>query len=232
MSTVVEMAGKSVAVGALALLVSFSGNSSAAVDVSIENTRPELGTSYAVYSSSTSLAQTFKAGFTQILTGIELTQDTWSGPLVDADFSLYRVASPDTPVGALLVHLHLTPQRGTSLIDFTPFQIELKQGEIYSLVFESPWANQNGVAFTPGNPDADWHYADSFADGMMWSKTDTSWAPFASWISRDAAGTSDILMKTYGEPVSAPVPEPGPSTMVLTGMGLLGLSWVRKKSSI
>jgi hypothetical protein len=181
-----------------------------------------------VYSSSISLAQTFKAGFNQILTGIELSQDTWSGPLVDADFSLYRVTSADTPVGDLLAHLHLTPQKGTSLINFAPYQIELKQGEIYSLVFESTWGNQNGVAFTPGHPDADWNYADSFADGMMWSKADTIWAPFASWISRDAAGTSDILMKTYGEPV--PVPEP--STVALTTLGLFCLGWLRRNSGI
>jgi hypothetical protein len=211
-------------IGATALI---GGRAFAAGDVSISNPDPAWGTAFSPYSDAAPIAQTFKAGFNQILTGIELTHGTWSGPLVAADLSLYRVTSAITPVGDLLAHLTITPQQGTHLIDFAPFQVELRQGESYSLVFGSKWGTENAVAFTSGIHDERFNYFDSFADGMMWSKTGTAWAPFASWVSRDAAGTSDVIMKTFGNPL--PVPEP--STIVLLALGLLSLGFLRRTSA-
>lgn len=218
--------GKAVSATIGAFVMSASAVASAAtLDVNIAGSTDGL-TSFAGNWVEASLAQTFKAGFTQILSGVELTHDVWgTGQLVDVDVSIYHVTSPDSPMGERLAQMHVRPEMGTAVLDFQPYGVQLTQGETYSLVLENAWGNVNGVGFTPGNHDADWNYTDSYADGMLWSRArDGEWVPFTSWISHDAAGTSDLMMKTFGQPV------PEPSTMLLMPLGLFMLSQaVRKK---
>ena len=209
---------------AVVLAVGFAAPASAAVILDqnfVTTDDPNNNTALGIV--TTSLAQTFTVGISGKLDSIviQVLQDpattgdligdiralTGSAPASLASSALASVTVANGGIGTI----GSTPYAWTSiLVDVSAANIMVTSGDMLSFVLSSPI----GEVFF-----AQTDYTNAYAGGSRWSQ-DGDGTPFSELAS------ADLAFKTY---VDTELPEP--ATLVIFGVGLAGLGYVRRRRS-
>ena len=194
----------------LSSFVLTSSISAQASIVTLDQYQEDIGGG-SLYSADSSLAQTFTAGFNQVLDRIEVYMDAWSGSPIYPTTITLRETDLGKPTGNDLASIFYDNGFGNSgwfSIDFTQEGIKLTQGEVYALIFSNDDpdfndSNSNAVAATLD--------ATSYLGGELWTtEGGNGWV-----VSNEFGNGADMTFRTFGNALAAE-PEFNPDSKILS----------------